>query len=434
MAKANTMDVIFVDYVLPNETEKQRVTLKEFLALPPDKLTEQNQKIQKALGQLYKLNDREPPLYHSFPKRKAGPLVINCDHPNYKDFEAYYIQEENKIELAESIAEERPECTLLWAFAHELKHAEQSSEEFCDLFNAIIKKGDGLAYHQLNYLKEAQAYAFGSYVSHLATLNYSYPKQPKLRYDKAISTILEAHSKGENIDAFSDIEHEIIKRFLPIIYSRGSYRDEFDLNVPISKEDTGLTEGEIPASFHFKQPRETLLLLQQMPQEARTLEGKELQFRKNHRELIGAIYCGSAESLKQLVEDSLKSGKVSYGELSEIIEKVFTLPLNVVSKKHVRASKKQLNFFLDLKIDSWHFMQEPFILKLLNDAHSFGRKDVEKAILDYQKENPDDKRFFKIKKTYSKSAPKNLKKMVGNLFAKMPNAGIEIKIIKAKER
>ena len=432
MASVNTMDGILVDFVLLGETKARCVLLKDFLALPQDQLTAQNQKIQKVLGQLYQLNDREPPLFHSFPKRNVGPLIINCT-PIAANCSAHYVLEENKVEIVERTLEST-ELFLIDTFAHELKHAEQSSEEFCDLFNAIIKKGDGLAYHQLNYLKEAQAYAFGSYVSHLATLNYSYPKQPKLRYDKAISTILEAHSKGENIDAFSDIEHEIIKRFLPIIYSRGSYRDEFDLNVPISKEDTGLTEGEIPASFHFKQPRETLLLLQQMPQEARTLEGKELQFRKNHRELIGAIYCGSAESLKQLVEDSLKSGKVSYGELSEIIEKVFTLPLNVVSKKHVRASKKQLNFFLDLKIDSWHFMQEPFILKLLNDAHSFGRKDVEKAILDYQKENPDDKRFFKIKKTYSKSAPKNLKKMVGNLFAKMPNAGIEIKIIKAKER
>jgi len=42
MAEANTMDVIFVDYLLPGEpkdAKKHRVTLKEFLALSQDHLT-----------------------------------------------------------------------------------------------------------------------------------------------------------------------------------------------------------------------------------------------------------------------------------------------------------------------------------------------------------------------------------------------------------
>jgi len=561
MASVNTMDGILVDFVLPGETKARSVLLKEFLELKPEQLTAQNQKIQKALGRLYQLNDRKPPLFHSFPKRNVGPLIINCT-PVVANCSAHYVLEKNKVEIVES-ALESTELFLIDTFAHELKHAEQSSEEFCDLFNAIIKKGDGLAYHQLKYLKEAQAYAFGSYVSHLAALNYPYPKQPQWRYDEAVSPILEEYLKDKSIAAFSDIEHEIIKRVLPIIYSRGSYRDEFDLDVPISKEDTGLTEGEIPTSFHFKQPRETLFLLQQMPREARTLEGKELQFRKNHHELLKVIYHGPTESLKSLVEGNLQSGKVSPGELLETIEKVFTLPPEIVPKEHIQnskdilnffldmkvneekplmqkdfilkllrgsqyslrkdvartirgylkehpedkrftenrglprtaskgdcqkvfakmihrgihnnstkslilffndnlekispcerlemiaiaftrpskdaskciqSSKNMLNFFLDLKVGAQYLMQESFILKLLKDTRSLGREDVEKAILDYQKEHPDDKRFFKIEKTYSKSAPKTLRKVVENLFAKMPKAEFKAKIAEAKER
>jgi len=78
MTETNTMDVIFVDYVLPGKPEgttPQRVTLKEFLALPPDQLTEQNQKVQKVMGRLYQLNDRKPPLFNSFPIRPIIPTM-----------------------------------------------------------------------------------------------------------------------------------------------------------------------------------------------------------------------------------------------------------------------------------------------------------------------------------------------------------------------
>ena len=103
MAETNTMDVIFVDYLLPGEPEdatKHHVTLKEFLALPQDQLTEQNQKIQKALGQLYKLNDRKPPLFHSFPEREK-PLVISCK-PIEGNFAAHYVTDNNEVELEKS--------------------------------------------------------------------------------------------------------------------------------------------------------------------------------------------------------------------------------------------------------------------------------------------------------------------------------------------
>jgi|GEM_PF-2640330 len=409
MAETNTMDVIFVDYLLPGETKKQTVPLKEFLTLPQDQLTEQNQKIQKALGQLYKLNDREPPLFHSFPKREVGPLVIDCTPITEGNFGAHYVSGENKVEIVESELEST-ELHLIDIFAHELKHAEQFSEELNEIWNKS-KKDDGLAFHQLGYLIEAQAYAFGNYVTYLFQLESSYP-EIHWRYDKPIYPILEKHTQGKSIDNFSDFQCEIMEKVLPIIYEDELYRDEYDLRSPILRRDKGLTVEDIPVSFHFKQSGVILSLLKDMPREAMTLEGRKMQLQKAHSAIFEAISRGSTESLKTSVENELKSGEMPPNELLTIIKIKFTEVENKqpiilvdssqlhidyiyvpIAAEQIQNSKDVLKFLLDLQVDGKPLMQEKDISDLLNGARASGRKDVEDALLAYKTDHPDDKRF-----------------------------------------
>ena len=397
MAEANTMDVIFVDYVLPGEpkdAEKHRVTLKEFLALPQEQLTEQNQKVQKALGQLYQLNDRESPLFNSFPERE-DPLVIDCT-PVEGNFSAHYLIKDNKVKLEKS-ALESTELWLLDTFAHELKHAEQVSEEHYKM-NDDAQKNDGLKYHQLGYLAEAQAYAFGSYVTYLFQLESSSPKT-QWQYDKLVYSVLEKHTKGKNIDGFYDIQCEMMKEVLPLIYESESYRNKFDLISPILRKDKGLTEGEILDAFHFKNPEEAFSLLKDMPRDPLTWGGRKAQLQKEHKDVFESMQFGTPENLKNLVVDKLKSGEMPPKELLTMIEMEFTTKPaenNAFSEKNKEMNsffldaeecirnrnKDMLKFFLNLQVDGKYLMQKEDISDLLKGARDSGRKDVKEAMQD----------------------------------------------------
>ena len=378
MAEANTMDVILVEYTLPNEKDVRIVPLKEFLKLKPEQLTKQNKRIQKALGRLYQLNDRKPPLFNSFPKRKAGPLTINCVHADYQNLYAYYEPNRNMVELAKGSLEST-ELYLINTFAHELKHAEQCSDEYYQLWRKA-QRNDGLAYHQIKYLEEAQAYAFGSYVLYLTQLNSSSKEQLWI-YDKPAFPILEKHTKGKNIDSFSDIQCEMMKEVLTILYQMEDYRAEYDDICEISKGDKGLDKRDIPASFHFRDNREALLLLKDMPRETMTSADK-LRF---------AVKMGRQE---RYLEEPLNKGvSVSSNELLDIIDTEFTRPSKDAHENHLQRSKDMLKFFLSFRMDGKPLMQESDISDLLKGAQASGRKDVEEAMQKYHKEHPDDKRF-----------------------------------------
>jgi len=381
MIKANTMDDIWIEFVLPGRKDIRLISIKDFLKLKSEQLTEQNQKIQKVLGRLYLLNAKKPHLFHSFPKRKAGPLTINCVHAAYQNLYAYYDPNENKIALADnSLA--ATELYLLSTLAHELKHAEQTSEEHYSLQKRMQEK-DGLGYHQLRYLNEAQAYAFGSYVLYLSQLN-AYPKGLVWLHDLSAFPILEKHSKGQHIDDFRDVEYEMMKEVLPLLYQTEDCRADYDDIRPISEEDIGLTEAEIPASFHFKHPKEALLLLEDMPREAMTSADK-LRF---------AIVRGASQALQRHAMKFLMIDEsVSPDEFLDIIETEFTRSPENVSEVHIARSESMLNFLLDFKADKKPLMHKEFISNLLEGARVSGRKDVEKAVLAYQEEHPEDERF-----------------------------------------
>ena len=355
MTETNTMDVIFVDYLLPGEPEgttPHHVTLKEFLALPQDQLTEQNQKIQKALGQLYKLNDREPPLFNSFPKREAGPLVIDCTPIVRKNIGACYDIEKNKVMIEESEFDST-EVSLLGTFAHELKHAEQTSEE-CYKLQMETLDNDGSAYHQLRYLKEAQAYLFGKYVKFLFLM-------------------------GDKDDSFfHDAESAMMKEELQHLYKEGYYKNIYDLCSPITRKDKGLTAEDIPVSFHFRDKQEALSWLEGMPRYAHTWEGRRKQLQKEHKYVFRSMQLGYTEGLKYFVYDGLTSGEMPPRELLIMIEMAFTD--EQPSAQHMQASEEMLNYFLDLQVDGKPLMSGEFMAELLDGARASGRKDVEEVI------------------------------------------------------
>lgn len=385
MAETNTMDVIFVDYLLPNEPEgttPHHVTLKEFLALPQDQLTEQNQKVQKVLGQLYQLNDREPPLFHSFPKREAGPLVIDCT-PCPQFFTASYNQDGNNIVIEES-ALELTELSLLGVFAHELKHAEQFSEETYKIYKNT-KEDDGLGFHQLEYLAEAQAYAFDGYVEYLVGLNSSDGNSLldvgspfELPMIKEYLPILERHTKDKSVDNFSDIEYEIMEKILPILYYT-PYRSDYDCTKPISYEDKGLTESELPASFRFKDKREALSLLKDMPREAMT-PAEKISFEIR----MGIDVEGY--TVEEIEDRIIDYNYISPDELLNIIKTEFTRSPEDGFERRIQKNKDVLKFFLSFRMNGKPLMQEKDISDLIKGARASGRKDVEEAIQEYQKE------------------------------------------------
>jgi len=162
------------------------------------------------------------------------------------------------------------------------------------------------------------------------------------------------------------------------MYIEGSYGNLYDLSSPILKKDKGLTAEDIPDSFRFRDKQEAFSLLEDMPRDPFTPEGRRVQLQKEHGEVFEVMQLGTPEGLKSLVEDKLKSGEMLSDELLKIIEIVFTD--EQPSTEHIQASKEKLNYFLDLQVDGKPLMSEEFIVDLLNSARASGRKDVEEVI------------------------------------------------------
>ena len=152
---ANTLDNVLVEH-----HKLGVIKFKEFLNIEPKKLSKKEYTLQKVMARLYHLNERIPPLFYTFPERPNKPLVIKADTINRcssNNIGALYDSDDNYIQFENTGSGDN---YLLNELAHELKHAEQYSEERRNLF----KEKNGLICHQIDYLDEAQAYAFGDYV------------------------------------------------------------------------------------------------------------------------------------------------------------------------------------------------------------------------------------------------------------------------------
>lgn len=210
----NTMDQIQIRY-----GDDDRVcSIQNFLKLQD--LSGITLKIQQSLKTLYQLNEKDPPFFHfpDFPEDK--PLLVDCMTATTDDCAAHYIPGEHIIEFVKNLHDnpslDNKSFTVL--LAHELTHAEQDVDEIRDkAYN------NGLNYHQINLLMEAQAFAKSKEVERILTGEGPYP------------------SEQERIRA---VESEI-KWLLEDEYYRERWNDFF----PIEKKDQMI--DSIPRAFHL---------------------------------------------------------------------------------------------------------------------------------------------------------------------------------------
>ena len=148
----NTMDCIVIRYGIPRMSEADRLrernlgfrkalkqgnlldylkntssaqeykeaSITDFLKLKPETLSPDEQKIQKILNVLYKINGQNHPLYTTFPDRDKS-LVIDLTTVARENCAARYLPDEHKIEFNQ-IEQVKSEWQLLNTLAQKQKH------------------------------------------------------------------------------------------------------------------------------------------------------------------------------------------------------------------------------------------------------------------------------------------------------------------------
>ena len=148
----NALDIIQVRYGQKTGEEKT-ISYPEFLALDSAYLSAREKELQDVMKKLYQLNQNKPPLFKEFPSGFINPLTINALTLTTDNCRAHFVPRENVVEFNLSGFDDELFSTLV----HELKHAEDWTREYADMFMASRK--DGLARHQLRILLESRARA-----------------------------------------------------------------------------------------------------------------------------------------------------------------------------------------------------------------------------------------------------------------------------------
>ncbi len=248
---ANSMDTILVkygtegidvEYDRSEHPEVKTVTLPEFLALPPEQLSENERKIQKATREVYDINGKEPPIYKGFPTLDPKkPLIINCTGKIYRYALAEYNFMENEIYFIQK------EGNLTSSLAHELKHAEQHAQlEIQQIFNG----DDNYKKRQLTLLNEAEA------------------------------SLAEILVHPEFKDKYSNplMKMKFLKQYIRLMYRdpnlKKAYILDSEVRYPFLTTDTGLTK--IPE--HYGLPDDFLKFLNSIHKNAISSTGKFMQY------------------------------------------------------------------------------------------------------------------------------------------------------------
>ena len=291
---ANTMDHIVIKYGVQLEhypplfdeaaqkewQEKSKkiktATLPEFIAKDPKELSEMEQKLQSAIKRLYQLNDREPPLFRSFPNWRPNlPLTIDATYlpKTSSSYFAEFSPSENHIFFEKT----DEDTNLLDSLAHELKHAEQCSEETYNISTGT----NGLQAQQMKFLGEAQAYAFATYVTALDLFDRGIfdvrselAKTPDCMTSTALPVLLEHLGTHGHLD-WPSLQQSLILENLPALY-KTSYKSRYDecaylFGSLIHEKDKSL--DHIPEAFHLPDdfPRKKLLkVLKKIPRKAKS--------------------------------------------------------------------------------------------------------------------------------------------------------------------
>ena len=281
------------------------ITTPEFLTLNSEELTEKERAIQIALQKIYKINNGEYPLYREFPtfRSKTDPLVIDTtvmetDKVSYSFFDVL----NNEITFTDI----KDPNFLVQILAHELKHAEQADEEVFQCHNRSlngISMENAYAWHQLEFLKEAQAYTTESRAHYEI---FGITDNGGLLV-KIYGEMFQKHTGIS--DRVKETEIEMINFLLNCLYDGETfpYKNRYDMHAPVGENDTGL--DHIPEVFHL--PQDLLSKLKEAPRRAHSLLGKLLQAMKNKH----------MDEYMRLLHDGIdKNEKIPLGYIDYLLE------------------------------------------------------------------------------------------------------------------
>ncbi|MBR6412349.1 MAG: hypothetical protein IKS41_04225 [Alphaproteobacteria bacterium] len=397
----NSMDNILVNYGVSFTNEERRTlrygsnpqkreelkskiktcTISEFIYPerypnnPPLNLTETEKKIQEALRKVYEINGKESPLYKEFPTYRSdtNPLSIDITTVGLvDDCAASYSPLDNIIEFVEI---DNP-ISLVGSIAHELKHAENHTEEIHKL-REDLSDNNNYGLHQLRFLDEATAYACGERVAYIAG---------DLSDDNAYRWWHDTYAKKGWVWNEEEVRNSMIRGNLAWLYD-SSYKDKYDSGYPIGENDVGL--DHIPEVFHISD-EDTIQKLKETPRIARTSQNKLKQFIKNnqHQEAVALIF------------DILsKSEKIDF-DINYLVEHCPTEKVEKISNLLFAPPVKDQKIYFDINYLVEHCPTEKVgrIFDLLFDALSKGKK-IEFDMNDLMKHCPTEKvgRIFDLR-------------------------------------
>ena len=276
------------------------VTLKDFISIKPEELSPEEQKLQEALKILHHLNDRDPPLYKSFPNwRPNQPITIDATTMPSGYCSAAFLQDDNLIQFNNNV----PTSSLLGMIAHELKHAEQYSEEVYQ--KARNNNGNNKEAQKIRFTEEAQSYAFEAYVQMLAAKeqgdnNWELACNDGIMRTAMLPIVKKHKEKDPDLKDVVNLQEELMIGVLPCLYY-SDYKTEYDGFQPIKGNEADITS--LPESFHlsneFVQNR-LLGALKQMP-----LENREV----NPERLETMLSLGKIDEANKILEKTPKSAK-----------------------------------------------------------------------------------------------------------------------------
>lgn len=265
---ANSMANLLVKFETLDGQTHENVTLAQFLDATFDvtQLSEEDQIKREAIGIIYKLNGNESKLFDRFPNREHPLLfdfIVERDRPGSN---GHYDPKTHAINLRNPSADEGyPPLTrqqkvafLVGCYAHEMKHCQQFDKNIQAMYAQILTghAPNGWATHQLRYLSEAQAHAFGGYVYQKAFGNTNFLKDGNEENYEAnqdqYASIIALHQKLGTKADYKDVEKELIMGWLDILYegTAKGYRDSYHRSTIVKQSDAGI--NEIPPEFRLK--------------------------------------------------------------------------------------------------------------------------------------------------------------------------------------
>ena len=264
----NSMANLLVNFKTLDGTIHNNITVAEFLDAKFDvsQLSEEDQIKREAINIIYDLNGDESKLFDRFPDREHPLLFDFIQGANGQDTNGHYDPKTHAINLKNpsaddgyaSLTRKQKIALLVGTYAHEMKHCQQFDKNLAQMLNQILsgQVADGWATHQLRYLSEAQAHAFGGYVYHKAFGNADFLKDGneenyeahKDQYDTIIA-LYQKYGQGEE---YKNVEKDLIVAWLDILYegTAKGYRDSYHRSTIVKESDQGIRE--IPPEFRLQ--------------------------------------------------------------------------------------------------------------------------------------------------------------------------------------